>query len=74
MAASEGTTGRRTATVVRETKETRVEVTLDIDGSGRASAKTGRSMWRSPVGVVCWTVATADHLPSFMRSVATLIV
>ncbi len=34
----------RTATVVRETKETRVEVTLDLDGSGRASAKTGIGM------------------------------
>ena len=34
----------RTATVVRETKETRVEVTLDLDGSGRASAKTGVGM------------------------------
>jgi imidazoleglycerol-phosphate dehydratase len=29
---------------VRETKETRVEVTLDLDGSGRASAKTGIGM------------------------------
>ncbi|MHB8685268.1 MAG: imidazoleglycerol-phosphate dehydratase HisB [Dehalococcoidia bacterium] len=35
---------RRTATVVRETKETRVEVTLDLDGSGQASAKTGIGM------------------------------
>jgi len=35
---------RRTARVVRETKETRVEVTLDIDGAGRASAKTGIGM------------------------------
>jgi hypothetical protein len=31
-------------------------------------------MWRSPEGVGWWMVATADHLPSFMRSVATLIV
>ncbi|MDE3094618.1 MAG: imidazoleglycerol-phosphate dehydratase HisB [Chloroflexota bacterium] len=31
----------RQATVVRETKETRVEVSLDLDGSGQASAKTG---------------------------------
>ncbi len=31
----------RRATVARETKETRVEVTLDLDGSGQASAKTG---------------------------------
>jgi imidazoleglycerol-phosphate dehydratase len=31
----------RTATVSRETKETRVEVTLDVDGGGRASASTG---------------------------------
>ncbi len=35
---------RRTARVARETKETRVEVTLDIDGAGRASAKTGIGM------------------------------
>ena len=34
----------RTAHVVRETKETRVEVRLDLDGSGRASAKTGIGM------------------------------
>lgn len=34
----------RTASVVRETKETRVEVTLDLDGSGRASANTGIGM------------------------------
>ena len=34
----------RTATVVRETKETRVEVTLDLDGSGQSSAKTGIGM------------------------------
>jgi imidazoleglycerol-phosphate dehydratase len=34
----------RSATVVRETKETRVEVTIDLDGSGRASAKTGIGM------------------------------
>jgi imidazoleglycerol-phosphate dehydratase len=34
----------RTAEVRRETKETRVEVTLDIDGAGRASAKTGIGM------------------------------
>ena len=31
----------RRATVVRETKETRVEVELDLDGSGQSSAKTG---------------------------------
>ena len=30
----------RSATTTRETKETRVEVTLDLDGSGRASAQT----------------------------------
>ena len=36
--------GTRAATVVRETKETRVEVTIDLDGSGRASAKTGIGM------------------------------
>jgi imidazoleglycerol-phosphate dehydratase len=34
----------RTAQVTRETKETRVEVTLDLDGSGRASAQTGIGM------------------------------
>lgn len=34
----------RTATVTRETKETRVEVTLDLDGGGRSSAKTGIGM------------------------------
>jgi imidazoleglycerol-phosphate dehydratase len=34
-------THARKATVVRETKETRVEVELDLDGSGQASAKTG---------------------------------
>ena len=34
----------RTAHVVRETKETRVELTLDIDGSGQSSAKTGIGM------------------------------
>jgi imidazoleglycerol-phosphate dehydratase len=34
----------RAAQVVRETKETRVEVTLDLDGSGRASARTGIGM------------------------------
>ncbi len=34
----------RTANVIRETKETRVEVTLDLDGAGRSSAKTGIGM------------------------------
>ena len=34
----------RSANVVRETKETRVEVTLDLDGSGQASAKSGIGM------------------------------
>lgn len=34
----------RVGHVVRETKETRVEVTLDLDGSGRSSAKTGIGM------------------------------
>jgi imidazoleglycerol-phosphate dehydratase len=34
----------RTATVLRETKETRVKVTLDLDGSGRSSAHTGIGM------------------------------
>jgi len=37
-------TAGRTAHVVRETKETRVEVALDLDGSGQASAKTGIGM------------------------------
>jgi len=36
--------GTRAATVVRETKETRVEVTIDLDGGGRSSAKTGIGM------------------------------
>jgi imidazoleglycerol-phosphate dehydratase len=44
LAASENTAGRRTATVVRETKETRVEVEMDLDGSGQSSAKTGIGM------------------------------
>ena len=34
----------RTAHIVRETKETRVEVTLDLDGTGRATAVTGIGM------------------------------
>jgi imidazoleglycerol-phosphate dehydratase len=34
----------RTARVVRETNETRVEVELDLDGSGDASARTGIGM------------------------------
>ena len=37
-------TGRRTAQIIRETKETRVEVTLDLDGGGKSSAKTGIGM------------------------------
>ena len=41
MAAKPGT---RTGTITRETKETRVEVTLDLDGSGRSSAQTGIGM------------------------------
>jgi imidazoleglycerol-phosphate dehydratase len=36
--------GGRIAQVVRETKETRVTVDLDIDGSGKSSAKTGIGM------------------------------
>ena len=44
MAADDGTTVRRAATVLRQTKETRVEVDLDLDGSGNASAKTGIGM------------------------------
>ena len=43
MAASE-TASHRTATVVRETKETRVEVSIDLDGSGQSSAQTGIGM------------------------------
>jgi imidazoleglycerol-phosphate dehydratase len=43
LAADDGTTGRR-ARVTRETKETRVEVELDLDGAGNASAKTGIGM------------------------------
>jgi imidazoleglycerol phosphate dehydratase HisB len=39
-----GTAERRAATIVRETKETRVEATLDLDGSGQSSAKTGIGM------------------------------
>ena len=31
----------RTATIQRKTKETDIELTLDLDGSGRTSAKTG---------------------------------
>ena len=42
--ADSSTLGTRTATVVRETKETRVEVTIDLDGSGLSSAKTGIGM------------------------------
>ncbi len=34
----------RTAEVIRVTKETRVEVALDLDGSGKASASTGIGM------------------------------
>jgi imidazoleglycerol-phosphate dehydratase len=37
-------TGTRTAHVLRETKETRVEVALDLDGSGKSSARTGIGM------------------------------
>jgi imidazoleglycerol-phosphate dehydratase len=32
---------KRTATVKRETKETRIELKLDLDGSGRCEIKTG---------------------------------
>src|SRR4029077_6631394 len=39
-----GTAMSRNAHVIRETKETRVEVSLDLDGSGDASAKTGIGM------------------------------
>ncbi len=35
---------RRTVHILRETKETRVEVTLDLDGSGQSSAATGIGM------------------------------
>ena len=34
----------RSASVQRETKETRIEVTLELDGSGQSSAKTGIGM------------------------------
>ena len=34
----------RISHVIRETKETRVEVTLDLDGGGKSSAKTGIGM------------------------------
>lgn len=34
----------RTGEVVRETKETHIEVALDLDGSGQSSAKTGIGM------------------------------
>ncbi len=44
MAADDGMTGRRAATVLRQTNETQVEVTLDLDGSGNASAQTGIGM------------------------------
>ncbi len=33
--------GRRTATVRRSTKETRIELTIDLDGSGQATIDTG---------------------------------
>jgi imidazoleglycerol-phosphate dehydratase len=36
--------GGRRASVVRETKETRVEVELDLDGSGQSSSRTGIGM------------------------------
>jgi imidazoleglycerol-phosphate dehydratase len=39
-----GDKGSRTASVTRETKETKVEVTLNLDGSGNASADTGIGM------------------------------
>ncbi len=31
----------RTATITRKTKETRIEVTVDLDGTGRVTAQTG---------------------------------
>src|SRR6185503_20754590 len=37
----------------------------------KRASEIGRSMLRSPVGVACWMVETADHLPSFIRSAAT---
>jgi imidazoleglycerol-phosphate dehydratase len=37
--------GDRKAHILRETKETRVEVTLDLDGAGRSSARTGIGMF-----------------------------
>ena len=39
-----GDSASRQATVTRKTKETNVEVTLDLDGSGNASADTGIGM------------------------------
>ena len=33
--------GKRTAHVVRNTKETQIEMTLDLDGTGKADIHTG---------------------------------
>jgi imidazoleglycerol-phosphate dehydratase len=41
MNASPGTTGARTAEIRRETKETTIELQLDVDGTGRADIATG---------------------------------
>jgi imidazoleglycerol-phosphate dehydratase len=41
MNASPGTTGARTAEIRRETKETTIELQLDVDGTGRADISTG---------------------------------
>ena len=38
-------TSPRTAHILRETKETKVEVTLDLDGAGRSTARTGIGMF-----------------------------
>ena len=32
---------KRTATIRRDTKETKVQVTIDLDGSGSAEVRTG---------------------------------
>ena len=35
----------RTATVTRDTRETQIEVKLDLDGTGRAAVATGERSW-----------------------------
>jgi len=41
MSATTGTSGGRTAEIRRETRETTIEVSLDVDGTGRADIDTG---------------------------------